>query len=171
MTAATRRSRAQAVTGRRAGLVSRLLADGIDLLVTAILLFGFLVAFAVVRYMLGAGTLRLPHAGTTFTAIGFPLVEIAYLATTWSASGRSAGKELVGLRVVRGDGARLEPWRAGTRAAVCTIFGGPSLLWSALSSRNAALHDLMLGTTVVHDWPDAARRTASAAAAHPNGAS
>ena len=43
MSAATRRARAAAVRGRRAGFVSRALADGVDFFVVGLLLFGALV--------------------------------------------------------------------------------------------------------------------------------
>jgi uncharacterized RDD family membrane protein YckC len=134
-----------------------LLADGIDLVVTGMLLFGALIAFAVVRYMVGSAPLRLPRVSGTFTAVAFPLTEILYLSVTWSGTGRSVGKQLVGLRVVRSEGSRLGRFQATLRAVVCTFFGGPSLLWAAFSSRNAAVHDLLLHTTVVHDWSDEVR--------------
>ena len=50
MSAASRRARAAAVRGRRAGLVSRAVADGVDFAVIGLLLFGILFAFAAVRY-------------------------------------------------------------------------------------------------------------------------
>jgi uncharacterized RDD family membrane protein YckC len=154
---ATRRARADLVRGRRAGVVSRLLAGGIDLVATAVILFGLLVGFSTLRYIVGVGPLRLPRPSALFSAAAFPLVEVGYLATTWSASGRSIGKEIVGLRAVRAAGTRLEPWRAFLRAAVCTVLGGPFLLWALVSSRNAAIHDLALRTAVVHDWSDEVR--------------
>jgi uncharacterized RDD family membrane protein YckC len=157
VTVATRRARADRVRGRRAGLISRLLADGIDLVVTGMILFGALIGFAVVRYMVGSAPLRLPRVSGVFTAVAFPLTEIVYLAITWAGSGRSVGKSLVGLRVVRAEGARLGRLQATVRAVLCTFFGGPSLLWAAFSSRNAAVHDLVLHTTVVHDWSDEVR--------------
>ncbi len=157
MSVAARRARADRVRGTRAGLISRILAGGIDLVVTGMILFGALIAFAVIRYMLGSAPLRLPRVSATFTAIAFPLTEIVYLSITWSGSGRSVGKALVGLRVVRNEGTRLGRLQATLRAVLCTFFGGPSLLWSAFSSRNAAVHDLVLHTTVVHDWSDEVR--------------
>ena len=167
MTAKTRAARARRLRGRRAGIVSRIMADGIDLVTAAAILFGLLLAFSIVRYMANGDTFRLPHVGALFTAVWLPVVEIVYLAAAWSTSGRSLGKDVVGLRVVRNDGRRLGRGRAIARAIVCTLFGGPSLLWAIVSKRNAALHDLVLRTTVVYDWPDtrARRRQAEAAAA------
>jgi uncharacterized RDD family membrane protein YckC len=157
VTVASRRARADRVRGRRAGLVSRLLADGIDLVVTGLILFGALVAFAVVRYMVGSAPLRLPRVSGIFTAAAYPLTEWLYLSISWSGNGQSVGKALVGLRVVRNDGSRMGRLRATARALVCTLIGGLSLLWALFSSRNAAVHDLWLHTTVVHDWSDEVR--------------
>ena len=104
MTVANRRARAGLVLGRRAGLVSRVLAGGIDLAVTGLIVFGGLVGFAVVRYMLGLAPLQLPRVSGIFTLVAFPITEAVYLAITWSKSGRSVGKKIVGLRVVRNEG-------------------------------------------------------------------
>jgi uncharacterized RDD family membrane protein YckC len=162
MTAASRRARAGLIRGRRAGLVSRILAGVVDLTVTAVILFSILVGFAVVRYMVGSAPLQLPRVSGIFTAAAFPLVEFLYLSVMWSASGRSVGKQLVGLRAVKADGARLGVLQASARALFCTIIGGLSLLWSAFSKRNAAVHDLVLQTAVVHDWSDEVRSSPEA---------
>jgi uncharacterized RDD family membrane protein YckC len=167
VTAKTRAARARRLRGRRAGIVSRIIADGIDLVTAAAILFGLLLAFSIVRYMASGDSFRLPRVGALFTAVWLPVVQIVYLAAAWSTSGRSLGKDIVGLRVVRNDGRRLGRGRAIARAVVCTLFGGPSLLWAMVSKRNAAVHDLVLNTAVVYDWPDtrARRRQAEAAAA------
>ena len=91
-----------------------------------------------------------------FTGTGYPIVEFVYLAVAWSLTGRSVGKQLFGLRVVRGDGAKLGRFRRVRRTAWCTIFGIPSLLWAAVSTRNAGVHDLVFRTAVVHDWAEVA---------------
>ena len=143
--------------GHRAGLVSRLLADAVDLTIAGIILFGALVAFAVVRYMVGAEPLQLPRISGIFTAAAYPITVFLYLSISWSRHGRSVGKGLVGLRVVQNDGGPLGWFRATMRAFLCTVVGGLSLLWSVFSSRNAAVHDLVLHTTVVHDWSDEVR--------------
>jgi Predicted membrane protein/domain len=157
VTVASRRARADRMRGRRAGLVSRLLADAMDLAVAGFILFGALVAFAVVRYMVGAAPLQLPRVSGIFTAAAFPITLAIYLSITWSGNGRSVGKALVGLRVVRNEGAPLGKFRATMRAVLCTLFGGLSLLWVLFSSRNAAVHDLVVHSTVVHDWSDEVR--------------
>jgi len=150
--AADRKARARAMRGRRAGLITRLIADAIDLAIVAALLFGALVAAGVVMYMLGDGRFRLPHGGPLLTAIAYPVTEIAYLSFMWGSRGRSFGKDLLGLRVLQGDGRRLRPLRSLGRAVFVTFLGGPSLLWVAVSRRNLAVHDIVLRTAVVYDW-------------------
>jgi uncharacterized RDD family membrane protein YckC len=172
MKAAERRARAGAIRGVRAGLISRLIANAIDLAIVALLLFGALVATGVVMYMLGDGRFRLPHAGPLVTAIGYPATEILYLSYMWGSRGKSFGKELVGLRVLQKNGHVLRPVRAFGRAVFVTFLGGPSLLWVPFSRRNAAVHDLVLQTEIVHDWanlpsPEAAAVPVTPVAAPP----
>jgi uncharacterized RDD family membrane protein YckC len=167
VSASSRRARAAAVHGRRAGLISRVMADGIDFFVVGLLLFGLLVGFAVVRYLVD-GTLKLPHIRTVFSAAAFPLVAMLYLTVFWSATGRSVGKHLLGLRVVRDNGSRMGVVRAASRAVICVTFAVSSLAWVVFSKRNAAVHDLLLRTSVVHDWSPA-REAPSVSFAIPEG--
>jgi uncharacterized RDD family membrane protein YckC len=156
VTAADRRARARAMRGVRTGLISRLIADAIDLAIVALLLFAGLFAAGVVMYMLGDGRFRLPRGGPLLTAIAYPAIEIVYLSYMWGSRGKSFGKELLGLRVLQKEGHVLRPVRAFGRAVFVTFLGGPSLLWVPFSRRNAAVHDLVLQTEVVHDWANVA---------------
>jgi uncharacterized RDD family membrane protein YckC len=142
------------VHGRRAGLASRALADGVDFFVVGMLLFGILVGFAALRYFVD-GDFEMPQIGAVFSAAAFPLVAIVYLTVCWSATGRSVGKHLFGLRVVRDDGRRVGVLRASARSFLCVAIGVFSLLWAAVSRRNAGVHDLVVRTSVVHDWEPA----------------
>ena len=168
MSAASRRAHAAAVSGRRAGLVSRALADGIDLLVIGLLVFGILVGFAALRYFVD-GEFDMPHIGAVFSATAFPLVAIVYLTVLWTATGRSVGKHLLGLRVVRDDGTPLGALRAAARSLICVVLGVLSLLWAAVSKRNAGVHDLVLRTSVVHDWAATVRTPVPSGAVIPEG--
>jgi uncharacterized RDD family membrane protein YckC len=152
MKSGERRARARTIRGVRAGLISRLIADAIDLAIVALLLFGVLFAVGIVMYMLGDGRFHMPHGGPIVTATGYPVIEIVYLSYMWGSRGKSYGKELLGLRVLEKNGHVLRPVRAFGRAVFVTFLGGPSLLWVPFSRRNAAVHDLALQTEVVHDW-------------------
>jgi uncharacterized RDD family membrane protein YckC len=156
------------VRGRRAGLVSRALADGIDLLVIGLLVFGILVGFAALRYFVD-GEFDMPHIGAVFSATAFPVVAVVYLTVLWTATGRTVGKHLLGLRVVRDDGTPLGALRAAARSLICVVLGVLSLLWAAVSKRNAGVHDLVLRTSVVHDWATTVRTPVPSGAVIPEG--
>jgi len=86
---------------------------------------------------------------------------VLYLTVTWSATGRSVGKRLMGLRVVGRDGERLHLIRAFLRAVTCTLF--PILLyWAAVSSQNRSIQDLVLRTSVIYDWRSRGRGSRAA---------
>lgn len=154
MSAASRRARAQAASGRRAGLASRLLVAGVDFVVVTVLLFGAFLSFGIAKYLLGSDSVDLPNSGPLLTGVGWPIMEFLYLSIAWSVTGRTFGKQLFGLRAISADGARLGRGRAMARALWCTVFGIPSLLWAGVSSRNNAVHDIVLRTAVVYDWSE-----------------
>ena len=168
MSAASRRARAAAVRGRRAGLASRVLADGVDFLVIGVLLFALLFGFASLRYLVD-GEFDMPRISAVFSATAFPVVAVVYLTVLWTATGRSVGKHLFGLRVVRDDGTPLGALRAAARSLICVVLGVLSLLWAAVSKRNAGVHDLVLHTSVVHDWAATVRTPAPTGAVIPQG--
>lgn len=141
--------------GRRAGIVSRLIADGIDLV--AVVVIGF-VALFVLSVLAGLFT-------RSFEFITFPqpvrgvlaaALVIGYLGYGWGLEGRTLGKTAMGLRVVRDDGGDLSPMRGMVRAVLYFLVL-PGILWAAVSGRNASLQDLVLGTSVVYDWGVVAR--------------
>jgi uncharacterized RDD family membrane protein YckC len=162
-----RRGRAHALQGKRAGIISRLIADGIDLVAVIVWYVGLLVAYAVVKFLLTSADLRLPRPGATFNSIAIIVVQIVYLGIGWSGTTRTVGKELMGLRVVRSDGRLLARRWGFLRAVVCTFIGEPLLLWAAVSHRNAAVYDLWLDTAVIYDWRTSAQVLEAVEAAEP----
>ncbi|WP_433158709.1 RDD family protein [Kribbella sp. CA-247076] len=72
-----------------------------------------------------------------------------------AVAGRTPGKGIVGLRVVRADGGTLPTGRALVR--VCAVplsmaFFGAGFVLSVFQREHRALHDLIAGTAVVYDW-------------------
>jgi uncharacterized RDD family membrane protein YckC len=136
--------------GRRAGIVSRLLADAIDL--AALVLIGLLIVL--VASAIGGLFTRsfefvsVPQPARSILAA---VLLIAYLGYGWGLEGRTLGKIAMGLRVVRDDGSDLSPAR-GMARAVLYFLVLPGILWALVSRRNASLQDLVLGTSVVYDW-------------------
>lgn len=138
--------------GRRAGFVSRVLADLVDLLVVQGSLLGALVGYAIVRYLLFGGSLTFPRPPLGITSGVDWIVLTTYLGVGWATTGRTAGKVLLGLRVVTATGRSIGARRAIARAALCAAVGPVLLAWVLVSRRNAGIHDLILRTAVLYAW-------------------
>ncbi|MFF0739679.1 RDD family protein [Streptomyces sp. NPDC004111] len=139
------------VRGRPAGLVSRLLAAVVDALVVAAL--GVLVH-------LGASCVVLLVTGPPFHALDLPswvtaggltVLALGYAAGGWATTGRTAGDQVMGLRVCTRSGRSPGVPRALLRAALCLALP-LGLLWVPLSRRRASVQDLLVSSTVVYDW-------------------
>jgi uncharacterized RDD family membrane protein YckC len=151
MTRDSRHAEARALQGHRAGFASRVVADAVDLGVAWLLGLSALVAAGVVRYLLTGPPLRLPVLPNWLDAGIGGVVAVFYLGLSWAATGRSVGKQVAGLRVVKGDGGRLLLGRSFARAVLYLLFPA-GLLWILVSRRNASVQDLVVGTVVVYDW-------------------
>jgi uncharacterized RDD family membrane protein YckC len=143
-------ARARRLQGRRAGLVTRVLADTVDLVVALAIIFLLLLVIACVRFLVGEGfSFERPDAASSSGAS--LAVLVVYLSFGWATTGRTAGKALAGLRVLTDDGGDVSALRAIARAILCVVFI-PGLFWAGFSRRNASLQDLILRTAVVYDW-------------------
>jgi uncharacterized RDD family membrane protein YckC len=136
--------------GRRAGIVSRLLADSVDLVVVVLLAVLALLVVSAIRGLFSRSFefVSLPQPYRIIFAL---LLVIAYLGAGWGLEGRTLGKVVMGLRVVGDDGSDLHPGRGFVRAALYVLVP-PGILWVLVSGRNASLQDLVLRTAVIHDW-------------------
>ena len=143
-------ARVKAAQGRPAGIVSRVIADLLDLL--AVLAIAWVVALAVsaITIVFGGGiALTLPPQPLRGPAMLVLLV--AYLTYGWGLNGRTLGKLVMGLRLVRTDGSDVSFVRALIRAVIYALV--PILLaWAIVSRRNASVPDLVVDTAVVYDW-------------------
>jgi uncharacterized RDD family membrane protein YckC len=144
-------SGARASQGRSAGVVSRFLADAIDLVLIFVTVGLVYLALAAGRFLIAPRRFHWPApGGLALTALGWGLL-IVYLTAAWSGTGRSVGKQVMGLRVERLDGRGLGVGQAFLRALACAAFP-IGLFWSAFSRRSASLQDLLVRTKVVYDW-------------------
>jgi len=136
--------------GAHAGFASRTIANGLDtLVVLAIQLVSYLVV-AVVRFLFERH-FRVPAPGVLVSSLVFWGIAVFYLTSGWATTGKTTGKQVVGLRVVRADGEPLSTGRAFARALLCaTVPAGFALV--LVSRSNHSLQDLLLGTAVVYDW-------------------
>jgi uncharacterized RDD family membrane protein YckC len=151
MTRDSRYAEARALQGHRAGFASRVVADAVDLGVAWVLGLSALLAAGVVRYLLTGPPLRLPVLPNWLDAGTGGVIAVFYLGLSWAATGRSVGKQIAGLRVVKRDGGRLSLGRSFARAVLYVLFPA-GLLWILASRRNASVQDLVVGTVVVYDW-------------------
>lgn len=137
--------------GRRAGLVSRVLADAIDFVVILGVTLGAFLGIAAVRLVLHPRSFHWPQPNV-WLGFGVPwILLVLYLSVGWAATGRTIGKQVMGLRVVNRRGERVRFAVAFVRALVCVAIP-IGLVWIAVSSENRSLADLLLRTSVVYDW-------------------
>lgn len=144
-----------------AGLGSRAAAAAIDIFIQASILASVLFMLAVVAPFTGLGLV-----------IG--LVSLAVFATLYGygtyfegyRNGRTPGKEVIGLRVIRDDGSAVD-LRAAAIRSLLMLVDGPLTLWLGgaisvvVSGRNRRLGDIIAGTLVIRE------RFADALAAPP----
>ena len=145
------RGPARAVQGDRAGIVSRVLAAIVDLVVVAVLLGGVVGLLALTRYLIGSQDVLPSSVDSPLPEIGGAVLLIAYLGTLWSLNGRTVGQHVFGLRVVDRASLRVRPVRAFVRALLCCVFP-IGLAWCAVSRDGRSVQDLVVGTAVVYDW-------------------
>jgi uncharacterized RDD family membrane protein YckC len=146
--------------GHYAGSVSRFLAFVIDLVVSGGLFALGLAAASLVAQVVTGHSLDWSRDNIV-VAIILAAWLFFYFGYSWAVSGRTFGMSVLGVRVVRADGAIAEPWRGAVRALVFPLsflllgLGFLCILWQR---EHRALHDLIAGTAVVYAWDARAAR-------------
>jgi uncharacterized RDD family membrane protein YckC len=131
--------------------VSRFIADAVDLVVVVAAVGVVYLGVAATRFLISPRRFEWPAPGTlTLSALGWILL-IVYLTIAWNTTGRSLGKQMMGLRVQRRDGERLGLGLAFVRAILCAAVP-IGLVWSLFSRESASVQDLVVRTKVVYDW-------------------
>lgn len=146
--------------GAYAGFVTRLIAMTIDLLIitgfNTILTFigGFMVEF----FQVSERTITVVTILGVIVSIFF---LILYFLILWMLAGQTIGKAIMGLRIVRTDGERINLRRAVIRLAgywlSAILFLG--YLWALVDSRRQTWHDKLAGTLVIYADPFRERQT------------
>ena len=137
--------------GRRAVVVSRVMADAIDFGIVLATLVGVYLGVAATRFLLHPRRFTWPEPSTlNLVTLGW-LLLVAYLTIGWANTGRTFGKTVLGLRVVGRNGERLPFARALGRALTCAALP-IGLFWCVVSARNASIADLLVRSCVVYDW-------------------
>jgi uncharacterized RDD family membrane protein YckC len=154
-----KQDRAVELQGRRAGFPSRVLADVIDVAIA----FGIFVVIysglSILWDFFNSDTIQIKVQSPGINASGMTLTAIIYFTLGWASTGRTIGKQIVGLRVVRRDAGPMHTGQALARAVLCVVFWY-LVMWTVLfSRRNAGIHDMICKTVVVYDWiPESAKR-------------
>ena len=146
--------RAVVVQGRAAGSVSRFLAFLVDQFTIAVL-------FAVVSWLTSialevvTGTTVDVDDARLGLAVAYGLWVFAYTAGSLAVSGRTIGKAVLGLLVVRSDGRRLDGRHASIRTIafpLSFLLFGIGFLLGLVRRDRRQLHDLIGSTSVVYAW-------------------
>jgi len=153
---------AQSVTaqGNYAGSVSRFVAYAIDLLVSSAV---FALALAAISYVVQivTGNQVSWNRQDIAVVIAYVAWEFLYFGYSWAVSGRTLGMAVLGIRVVRADGAPAEPRRGVVRSLVFPLsflLLGLGFLGILVQRERRALHDLIAGTAVIYAWDARAAR-------------
>lgn len=137
---------------RPAGIVTRLLAAAVDMLVVLLLLGAVFVGVAAVGFLASPLSFRWPTPAPTLSSLVGLLLAVGYLTVGWATSGRTCGAAVLGLRVLSIGRGRLGWARAFLRALLCAIFP-VGLLWSAVSRERRSMQDVVIRSIVVYDRP------------------
>ncbi|MBC7275683.1 RDD family protein [Nocardioides sp.] len=112
--------------------------------------FGFLLEMFTSKSLTGERSTLLGVAAFAIWAFSYAFISLAI-------TGRTIGKELAGLRVVRADGAAPGVRTMLVRTLVfpfSVAFFGNGLLLIVVQREHRSVHDLIAKTCVVYDWGD-----------------
>lgn len=134
-----------------AGIVTRLLAAGIDVAVVCAIMGASYVALIFFRLMFSPQSFTFPTPHALLSTVGFLTISVLYLTAFWGATGRTVGAVLMGVRVEKATRSRLRWIVAFGRAWLCVVFP-VGLMWAVLDRRRRSVQDIIFRTRVVYDW-------------------
>lgn len=137
--------------GQPAGVVSRLIAAAIDAAVVAAILGAAYAGTVGLLFFLDPRSFHFQEPVPLLTLTSAFVVAVLYLWISWAWVARTYGCRVMGLRVVGRRGRRLRVLVALARALLYVVFP-VGLLWCAINPRSRSVQDILLRTTVVHDW-------------------
>jgi len=146
--------------GNYAGSVSRFLAYAIDLFASSAVYTLVLAAISYVVQIVSGKQVSWNRQDIV-VVVTYVAWEFLYFGYSWAVSGRTFGMAVLGVRVVRADGAVAEPWRGVVRSLVFPLsflLLGLGFLGILVQRERRALHDLIAGTAVIYAWDARAAR-------------
>jgi uncharacterized RDD family membrane protein YckC len=134
------------------GVGRRFAAYMIDWIVLSVIGFFLGVAIALPLFIVGGfGEETELLVNLAASCLGFVL-NVAYFVILWATTGQSLGKMVVGIKIVRTDGSRVN-WTQAILRYVGYIVSGLALslgyAWIAFDARRQGWHDKMADTVVV----------------------
>jgi uncharacterized RDD family membrane protein YckC len=146
--------------GHYAGFASRFVAYVVDFAVSSAV---FALALATISFVAQILTGHSIHWSEDHIVVGVAAAvwQFIYFGYSWATTGKTAGMALLGVRVVRADGAIIDPWRGVLRALVFPLsflLFGLGFLGILVQREHRALQDLIAGTAVIYSWDARAAR-------------
>lgn len=141
------------VQGAPAGLATRAAADVVDFAVLTGILAAAYLGYTAFRFLLRPRTFTFPAPSLTLVIACATALAWVYFTFCWSASGRTYGALVLGLRVVGRNGGHPHLAVATARALLCVAFP-LGLVWCVVDQHRRSLQDLIVRTSVIYDWPD-----------------
>jgi uncharacterized RDD family membrane protein YckC len=153
---------------RYAGIATRAAALAIDALIAQLIVITVGAVFALVGSLVD--DVRLDTLGKFLVAVAWIVGTGGYFVLFWSTAGQTPGMRLMGLRVIARDGTHPGLGRSIVRVvglvlAIVPLFAG--FLPVLIDDRRRGLQDLLAGTVVVYEEPDAAPVHRAVTAASP----
>jgi uncharacterized RDD family membrane protein YckC len=145
-----RSERGRQLQGLRAGFVSRAVASGTDVVLVLCVYVVGVIMVSIAWDLFFSKSISVADPPHWLNELLVWILLVVYLTAGWS-TGRTFGKQMMGLRVVRSDGSPLRFMRALFRALLCASFF-PALLLALVNRRNRGLEDVALRTVVTYDW-------------------
>jgi hypothetical protein len=133
-----------------AGVVTRVLAAGVDVVAVVLLAIGLDLVAAGARFVWSPVDFRWPRPAVVSSIVVLLALAVLYLTVAWATTGRTYGGRLLGLRVLSMRHG-LPGWiRSFLRALACVLWP-VGLLWSGISLDRRSLQDIVFRTVVVYD--------------------
>jgi uncharacterized RDD family membrane protein YckC len=149
-----RMDRAVALQGHYAGSVSRFLAFVVDVFLSGTL-FSIGVALVLFALQIVTGVEWAPTDGGFVIELSYVGWLFVYFAVPTAVAGRTVGKAILGLFVVRADGSNVDLAGAALRTAafpLSFLVLGIGFLLGLVRRDRRMLHDLVARTCVVYAW-------------------
>jgi uncharacterized RDD family membrane protein YckC len=146
-----RSERGRQLQGLRAGFVSRAVASGSDVVLVLCVYIVGVVIVSIAWDLFFSTSISIEAPPHWLNELLLWVILVVYLTAGWSSTGRTLGKQMMGLRVVGSDGSPLRFFLAFFRALLCASFF-PALLLALVNRRNRGLEDVAFRTVVTYDW-------------------